>query len=141
MHKKPKIREIHIKSSTTEIHTVEQELEDFCEEHRICEDDVENFGIATTEMVNNAIRHGNKGDRKKLVTIRFELFNKQMKVIICDSGKGFDPESIADPLDPKNLYKESGRGIFIVKTLMDQVKFNFTKNGTQIILIKSIKFI
>ena len=58
---------------------------------------------------------------------------------IRDEGVGFDPELVANPLAPENLFKESGRGIFIVKTLMDDVKFIFAKSGTEIILTKKVK--
>ncbi|MBN1465880.1 ATP-binding protein [candidate division KSB1 bacterium] len=128
-----------IRSIPSEIHTVEEKLERFCRKAGLSQDDIENFGIATTEMVNNAIRHGNKSVVDKKVIVKFEKFPSRMQVTVADSGGGFDPDNIADPLDPENLYKDSGRGIFIVKMLMDDVKFNFTEQGTKVILIKNIK--
>ena len=89
-------------------------------------------------MVNNAIRHGNKNNANKKVKVTFAKFASKMQVTVADSGGGFDPAAIADPLDPENLYKDSGRGIFIVRMLMDEVKFNFTKQGTKVILIKNL---
>ena len=127
-----------IQSTPSEIHTVEEKLERFCRKVGLTQDDIENFGIATTEMVNNAIRHGNKNKKRKKVKVKFEKFSSKMQVTVTDSGGGFNPDEIADPLDPENLYKDSGRGIFIVKMLMDDVKFNFTKQGTQVILIKNL---
>ena len=53
-----------------------------------------------------------------------------MTVSVSDQGKGFKPNQIADPLDPENVMKESGRGIFILKMLMDDVKFTFSPKGT-----------
>ncbi|MBN1480971.1 ATP-binding protein [candidate division KSB1 bacterium] len=127
---------MNISSKPSEIHIVERELEKFCKKAGISEDNTENFGIATTEMVNNAIRHGNKNDPAKKVTVTFEKYPSKMKVTVRDSGPGFEPEKIADPLDPENLYKDSGRGIFIVKMLMDEVKFKFSEKGTLVILVK-----
>lgn len=132
------VYEMDIHSTPSEIHIVEEELEKFCKRVGVSEDDMENFGIATTEMVNNAIRHGNKNDPGKKVTIKFEKFPQKMKVTVRDSGGGFDPDNLANPLDPENLYKESGRGIFIVKMLMDDIKFYFEKKGTRVELLKKL---
>jgi serine/threonine-protein kinase RsbW len=89
-------------------------------------------------MVNNAIHHGNRDDRNKKVYIKLIKRPHQIDIVIRDDGGGFDPNSIADPLDPENLFKESGRGIFIVKSLMDDVKFEFNQNGTEVTLIKHL---
>lgn len=129
---------MEIGSAPSEIHAVEEELEKFCERVGLIEDDIENFGIATTEMVNNAIRHGNKNEPEKKVYVTFEKQPEKMIVTVRDSGNGFIPENVADPLAPENLYKDSGRGIFIVKMLMDDVKFNVTDQGTEVVLTKTI---
>jgi len=130
--------EFEIKSDPSQIHTVEKKLERFCAKLRLVKDDIENLGIATTEIVNNAIRHGNQSDPEKTVHIKFEKKAKSVRVTVSDSGKGFEPDSLANPLEPENIYKESGRGIFIVKMLMDDVKFKFTDTGSQVILIKKL---
>ena len=127
-----------IQSMPSQIHVVEEALEKFGRDYGLSENDIEDFGIATTEMVNNAIRHGNGNDPSKFVHIKFYKSRNQMRVVVRDDGGGFDPEAIADPLEPENLYKESGRGIFIVRMLMDDVKFKFTDAGTEVILIKKI---
>jgi serine/threonine-protein kinase RsbW len=129
---------MEIGSEPTEIHTVEEELEKFCHAVGLKEDDIENFGIATTEMVNNAIRHGNNQQSDKKVYVTFEKQPAKMIVTVQDSGTGFIPEEVADPLAPENILKDSGRGIFIVKTLMDEVRFNITDQGTKVVLIKNI---
>lgn len=129
---------MEIGSEPSEIHTVEEELEKFCQRVGLSQDDIENFGIATTEMVNNAIRHGNKNQPEKKVFVTFEKSPSKMIVTVRDSGNGFMPEKVADPLAPENILKDSGRGIFIVRMLMDDVKFNFTKKGTEVVLIKNV---
>lgn len=130
--------EIEILSDPSQIHVVEEKLEGFFHKEGLDQDTIENLGIATTEMVNNAIRHGNKGDEKQTVMVRFEKQPTFVKVTVYDKGKGFDPESLANPLDPENLFKDSGRGIFIVKSLMDDVQFEFTDEGTRVIMIKKL---
>ncbi len=130
--------EMKIVSDPSQIHIVEKKLEQFFKKKGLDQDTIDNLGIATTEMVNNAIRHGNRGEKSQPVTVRFEKHKDSVKVVVQDNGAGFDPDSLANPLDPENLFKESGRGIFIVKSLMDDVRFEFTERGTQVILIKNL---
>jgi serine/threonine-protein kinase RsbW len=127
-----------IPSDPEKIQVVERRTERFATRIGLSEDDIDSLGIAVTEVVSNAIKHGNRGDISKKVHIEFILDDDKVKVVIRDEGKGFDPDDIANPLDPENLYKDSGRGIFIVKELMDDVKYRFHKKGTEIILIKNI---
>jgi serine/threonine-protein kinase RsbW len=74
-------------------------------------------------LINNAILHGNGGDTSKQVKIRLEVENKTVIVDIVDQGKGFDPTIIPDPLAEENLLKEVGRGIFIARSLVDELQF------------------
>ncbi len=130
--------EMKIVSDPSQIHVVEKKLEEFFRKKGLDQDTIDNLGIATTEMVNNAIRHGNRGEGSQQVIVRFEKHPKKARVVVQDNGAGFDPNSLANPLDPENLFKESGRGIFIVKSLMDDVRFEFTGRGTQVILTKNL---
>lgn len=96
----------------------------------------DDLSIAVTELVNNAIHHGNKDNKNKNVTVTFFPGKKQIKVSIRDEGNGFDPSSVKDPVAPENLLAESGRGIYLVKALMDDLKINITGSGTEIVIIK-----
>ncbi len=100
------------------------------------EDDADSLSIAVTEAVNNAMHHGNKLDRKKKVRVHFELFANMAMVHVIDEGQGFDPATLQDPLRPENVLKDSGRGIFILRALMDDVQFCFSPKGTEVILVK-----
>ncbi|MBN2410422.1 ATP-binding protein [candidate division KSB1 bacterium] len=133
---KEKIIEIAIPSEPDKIHYVEAETEKLAKKLGFDEDTCDNLGIAVTEVVANAITHGNKKDKTKKVYIKYVFSDKVLKIHIRDEGRGFKPENIANPLEPENIYKESGRGIFIVNTLMDDVKYLFDRNGSEIILIK-----
>ena len=137
--KKPKDYELTIPSTLDEIEAVEKLTEKAADEFGFSEDDKDSLAIAVTEAVNNAILHGNKQDKNKKVFIKFEFHNNKLTVKIKDQGNGFNPDKIGDPLAPENLLKESGRGVFILSSLMDDIKFNFGKNGTEIILIKEKK--
>ena len=81
--------------------------------------------VAVRESVINAIKHGNREDRTKHVTVEFMLRPRvrpeEFIVRVLDEGEGFEPEQVADPLDPMNMLKSSGRGIFFMRNFMDDV--------------------
>ncbi|MGE3704390.1 MAG: ATP-binding protein [Vicinamibacterales bacterium] len=83
-------------------------------------------GVAVRECVINAIKHGNQSDANKRVFVEFlaDRFQDVPELTICvrDEGGGFDPDEIADPLAPENLLKTSGRGIFLIRSFMDDVQ-------------------
>lgn len=89
------------------------------------EDSVHWIGVAIRESVINAIKHGNREDALKLVTIEFDLTPadqpRELVVRVLDEGEGFDPQQVADPLAPENILKSSGRGIFFMRSFMDDV--------------------
>lgn len=121
---------VTIPSRLEELSRIEQLTEDVATKLSLSEDARDNLAIAVTEAVGNAIVHGNKKDPNKKVTIKFVLRDNFVHVSVTDQGEGFQPDELADPLDPANLMKESGRGIFILKSLMTDVCFDFSKGGT-----------
>ena len=90
--------------------------------------------VATTEAVNNAIIHGNQSNPKKRVRVSCQLIGRVLTMSVQDSGRGFDPNSLANPLEEENLLKESGRGIFLIRSLIDDVGFRVQKTGTTVIM-------
>ena len=89
-------------------------------------------GVAIRESVINAIKHGNRNDSTKHVHVDFETSSHtvpEISIRVRDEGEGFDPELIADPLAPENLLKSSGRGIFLIKSFMDQVSVQRAPEG------------
>lgn len=128
-----------IPSDLNRIKDVEKVTEKIAGYLNFSEDDRDSLAIAVTEIVGNAIIHGNKNNINKKVTIKFEYFNDTIIVQIQDQGEGFDVEEIDNPLEPENLLKESGRGIFIVKALMNEIDFYHDKKGTIVRLVKKAK--
>jgi serine/threonine-protein kinase RsbW len=124
MNVKPEKIEKVIPSNLELLCQVEMLTETVAKSMDFSDDEKDNLAIAVTEAVGNAIVHGNKKDSKKKVFITFWLTPKEVKVRVRDQGKGFDPEKLSNPLDPENVMKESGRGIFILKALMDEVEFS-----------------
>ena len=97
------------------------------------------IGMAVREGVANAIKHGNKLDVAKKVFATFDLEDGNLAIRISDQGQGFDPAQVGDPLNPQNLMKTSGRGIFYMKTFMDRVDFAFVPGGgTELIMMKKL---
>jgi serine/threonine-protein kinase RsbW len=99
----------------------------------------DDLGIVTTELVNNAIHHGNKNDPDKDVQIIFIIDEDKIELRIQDEGNGFSPEELKDPLAPENLFSESGRGIFLIRNLMDSLEFKFSDTGTETIVTKNLR--
>ncbi len=133
---KQKTIEMVIPSSLERIEEVERMAEEAADRMRFNEEDKDSLAIAVTEAVNNAIIHGNKRDAAKKVVIRFVFQENGLLVSVKDEGEGFDPGQLSDPLAPENLLKESGRGIFILSSLMDDVTFHFEGGGTEIRMLK-----
>ena len=134
-----KTTEIIIPSDISQIQIVEAKAEKIAQRLGFSEDECDSLAIAVTEIVANAINHGNKRNKQKSVYVKFIIKNNTFEIHVKDEGEGFDPNEIADPLKPENILKDSGRGVFIVKALVDDVKYKFDKTGTKVILIKHHK--
>lgn len=94
--------------------------------------------VATTEAVNNGIIHGNKRDASKNVTLTCEIVDAKLIVRIHDEGSGVDPATIPDPLAEENLLRENGRGVFLMRSLMDSVEFEHNETGSDVIMVMAI---
>jgi serine/threonine-protein kinase RsbW len=97
-----------------------------------------NLNLAISEGLSNAMVHGNKLDPKKSVIISLNWFNDRIEICIKDSGNGFNPDEVPDPTNPENLLKDSGRGIYIMRSFINEVRYNFTNSGTELILVISL---
>jgi serine/threonine-protein kinase RsbW len=101
------------------------------------ESTVDDLSIALTELVNNAIHHGNKNDANKNVTVTFIVEKSKIIISVADEGGGFSPNNLSDPLHPDNIMADSGRGIYLVKALMDDVDYKISESGTEVIITKN----
>jgi serine/threonine-protein kinase RsbW len=130
---------LEIPSDTHRIAEADEFLESTLRQHGVSESLVTDMAIATTELVNNAIIHGNKEDISKTVTLSIKVSAVEVEIRVADQGDGFRPEEVADPLAEENLLKEVGRGIFIVRSLMDDVQFEQNPgHGNVVILRKNL---
>jgi serine/threonine-protein kinase RsbW len=97
------------------------------------EDSLHWVSVAIRESVINAIKHGNRSDTNKHVFVEFETATKaevpELAIRVRDQGEGFDPDEVADCLDPENILKSSGRGIFLIRNFMDDVQLKRAPEG------------
>ena len=136
---KKKIFELEFSSDTKYLEKVEKLSTKVARYALLSESENDDLGIVTTELVNNAIHHGNKNDPSKMVKIVFTVESDKLELRIFDEGNGFDPDKLKDPLAPENLFSESGRGIFLIRNLMDSLDFEFTDSGTETIVTKNLR--
>ena len=107
------------------------------------EDAIHWIGVAVRESVINAIKHGNREDYGKMVTVEFAMAPSkdpsELVVRVLDQGEGFDPEEVADPLAPENILKSSGRGIFFMRNFMDDVTLKrAAEGGMEVRMVKKL---
>ncbi|MBI1770042.1 MAG: ATP-binding protein [Bacteroidetes bacterium] len=118
---------IQIPSLSENIRIIESFIDNAKEKYRLNDDIYGNIMIAVTEAVNNAIRHGNKDNSSKNVTLSLSLEDGLIKFKVQDEGDGFNYHHLPDPTAPENISKPGGRGIFLMKHLSDEV--DFKENG------------
>ncbi|OEK07088.1 ATP-binding protein [Roseivirga misakiensis] len=114
---------IQIPSMVENIRIVESFVDNAKEVYSLTDDLYGNIMIAVIESVNNAIIHGNKLDKDKLVSLNANLSDEQIVFNISDEGAGFDHHELPDPTAPENIENVGGRGIFLIKHLADEVDF------------------
>lgn len=103
------------------------------------EDAQYSVGLSVREAVTNAIQHGNRGDSSKKVELRFQLLADRLMITVRDEGEGIEESTLPDPLDPENLLKPGGRGIFFVRSFMDKVSFRAHPDGGQEIVMEKLR--
>jgi len=138
---KPKIFPdgIVIPSSTDYLAEVDQYLEEKFASAGVDDSIRTDIAISVSELVNNAIIHGNGSDESKEVDIRFSVTSSKLRIVVCDQGKGFDLKQVDNPIDDDNLMREVGRGIFIVKNFVNEVNVSKTPSGgTCVEIVKNL---
>lgn len=125
--------EISISSEINNIVKVENFIESFTEFFRLPSSLYGKISLSVIEAVNNAILSGNKRQKDKMITLIAEKTDTQFKVTISDEGEGFDYHVIPDPTLPDNIDKVAGRGLYLMKTLSDELIFE--NGGATVILV------
>jgi serine/threonine-protein kinase RsbW len=125
---------IHLEfTSAFEMLDILQTISDHvCKDVGLDEDAIHWVSVAVRESVANAIKHGNQNDNHKKVFVEFNTTVDavpELSIRVRDQGAGFEPEEVADPLAPENLLKGSGRGIFLIRSFMDEVVLQRAPEG------------
>ncbi|MFV2005891.1 MAG: ATP-binding protein [Longimicrobiales bacterium] len=93
-----------------------------------------NLRVGLTEALSNAMLYGNADDPAKRVRIEIVVAGTEITARITDEGSGFDPDEVPDPTTPANVVKTGGRGIFLMRSLLDEVTFNAQGNSVKLVL-------
>lgn len=93
-----------------------------------------NFRVGLTEALANAVLYGNGSDPEKSVRVEVSLDSSRAVIRVVDQGNGFDPSRVPDPTHPDNLHRSGGRGLFLLRQLMDEVEYNDRGNAVRLVL-------
>jgi serine/threonine-protein kinase RsbW len=129
---------IEIESDPNNLITVEEFVNYFAKDLGLNEEQLATLLLAVTEATTNAIIHANQSDRSKLVKVDVNVEDSKLIIKVIDEGTGFNPSEIPDPTQPENILKDSGRGMYLMKVYMDDLKYNVTPHGTETILTMNI---
>ncbi len=125
-------------STLETVDSAEQTASRIASEAGFDDEEVMRIAMAVREAAVNAVLHGNAYDPGKKVSLAFERTRNDLVITIRDQGKGMDLNKLPDPLAPDNLLKTSGRGIFLIRSFMDEVHIHPSQSGTEIKLIKHV---
>ncbi len=117
---------------------VEAAAEKMAADAGLDEDQVFHVAMAVREAAVNAVLHGNEYDQARKIEGSFENTGADLIFIVADQGHGFEPDHLPDPLAAENVLKSSGRGIFLIRSLMDEVHFRQLHPGTELTLVKHL---
>jgi serine/threonine-protein kinase RsbW len=117
---------------------VEAAADKLAEEAGLDEDQRFHIAMAVREAAINAVLHGNEYNPSTFIDVSLENTGADLVFKIADQGHGFDPDHLPDPLAPENILRGTGRGIFLIRSLMDEVHFRHLNPGTELTLVKHL---
>jgi serine/threonine-protein kinase RsbW len=131
-------QELKLDSTLDSVDIAEDLVKRCAEEIGFPEDDVHQIGMAVRESVVNAVVHGNCYSSQKKVRLAVESEENRLVITVEDQGVGFDLEEVPDPLAAENLLRKSGRGLFLIRAFMDELRISrLAHEGMQVIMVKN----
>jgi len=127
-----------LSSNMESVSEVEAAADKLAEKAGLDEDERFRLTMAVREAAVNAVLHGNEYDPAKHIDVSLENTGESLVISVADQGKGLDPDALPDPLAPENLLRGTGRGIFLIRSFMDEVHFRQLHPGTELTLIKHL---
>ena len=135
----PETLERYLDSTLESVDSAEELAVGAAQRAGIGEDDLMKIGLAVRESMVNAVMHGNRYSSEKKVRISVATSPGRFTIRIADQGTGFSFESLPDPLAPENLMRTSGRGIFLIRSFMDEFEMKHLESGgTEVTLVKHL---
>jgi serine/threonine-protein kinase RsbW len=125
-----------MESKSSGLREPRERLLSILEEKGYTQDDMFAVHLALEEAFLNAVKHGNKMDPTKKVTLEYIVDEEKVEIRMTDEGEGFDPHSIPDPRVGENLYRPEGRGLLLINAYMDVVEHNEQGNGLRMVRYK-----
>lgn len=125
---------LEIPSNLKLIYVLDSVISEILNEMKFDKEAIQQVNLAVVEAGTNAVEHGNQNDPSKVARFQFGVYPDKITINVVDEGDGFQPERVDDPLNPENLLRTSGRGIFLIHMCMDEVKFN--DRGNEISMVK-----
>jgi serine/threonine-protein kinase RsbW len=135
----PEVIAIRIPSRLELLSVLDRVSESVCQRMSFDDDTTAQISMSVIEAGTNAIQHGHKRDASKPLDVEFRLLPDQLEVVVSDNGAGFDIGAVnGDVTSPEHLFDARGRGIFIMRSCMDTVDFEFSETGTVCLLMKRL---
>ncbi|MCK5565063.1 MAG: ATP-binding protein [Planctomycetes bacterium] len=128
-------KSIEIKSQSSEMEKVCREILGEAVSSGFSEDDVFAIHLALEEAFINAVKHGNKDDLNKKISIDYIISDDKFEITVSDEGEGFHPDVVPDPRSDENICKSSGRGLLLIRSYMDKVEYS--EKGNAILMVKN----
>jgi serine/threonine-protein kinase RsbW len=139
MTSEPSVVEVTLESDLKNLEVAEEMVRRVAGTAGFSEESEHQIEMAVHESMINAIRHGNKDDPSKRVWLRFEIYKDRLEIRVRDQGNGFNIAEVPDPCSAENLLKVSGRGIFLIRSFMDEFHVKYLPgSGTEVTLVKRI---
>lgn len=121
------------------IDIAQEVVQKILENLKVIEDEIFWVCLAVREAVINAVKHGNNFDAGKYVDFVVDIQGEQLRIEVADQGTGFNVDDVPDPLSDENILKPSGRGIFYIRSFMDNVDYEIVQpSGTRLVMIKKL---
>lgn len=126
--------EVVISNDLLEARRIQREIEEALHAADYCDRDIFCAKLALEEALVNAVKHGNRMDPAKHVTVRYDVNAERFLIQVCDEGDGFDPDAVPDPTAPENIERPCGRGILLMRRFMSVVAYD--KYGNRVVMTK-----
>jgi len=126
--------EVVISNDLLEARRVQREIEEALHAADYGDRDIFCAKLALEEALVNAVKHGNRMDPSKHVTVRYDVNPERLRIQVCDEGEGFDPTAVPDPTAPENIERPCGRGLLLMRRFMSSVVYD--DRGNRVVMTK-----